>query len=93
MLRSQKAYWRDLPRLLHDKRNRGQWVAYHGDEHVALTRSDVEAYTECVRRGLKHTAYYVGKIEADPDGLPPWGTHEADWSLYEVTEGSPPDHA
>jgi hypothetical protein len=91
MLRAQRAFWRDLPQLLEDKRNRGKWVAYHGEERVALTRSDVEAYQECLRRGLKHAEYYVGKIEADPEGMPPWGTLEADWSLYEVTEGPPPN--
>ena len=37
VLRSQRAYWRDLPELLKDRRNRGKWVAYHGEERVAIT--------------------------------------------------------
>jgi len=90
VLRSQQAFWQDLPELLKNKRNRGKWVAYHGTERVALTRSDVEAYQKCFRRGLKHEEFYVGRLEADPDGIPPWGTFEGDWSLYEATEGSPP---
>jgi hypothetical protein len=53
---------------------------------VAIGRSDVEAYQECFRRRLKHEEFYVGKLEADPDGIPPWGTLEGDWSLYEATE-------
>ncbi len=93
VLRSQQAFWRDLPELLKDKRNRGKWVAYHGEERVAIRRSDVDAYQECFRRGLKHEEFYVGRIEADPDGIPPWGTLEGDWSLYEVTEGTTPDSA
>jgi hypothetical protein len=86
ILRSQQAFWQDLPELLKDKRNRGKWAAYHGEERVAIGRSDVEAYQECFRRGLKHEEFYVGKLEVDPDGIPPWGTLEGDWSLYEATE-------
>ncbi len=93
MLRSQQAFWQDLPELLKDERNHGKWVAYHGGERVAVRQSDVEAYQECFRRGLKHEEFYVGRLEADPDGVPPWGTLEADWSLFEVTEGTPPDPA
>jgi hypothetical protein len=89
ILRSQQAFWQDLPDLLKNKRNRGKWAAYHGTERVALTRSDVDAYQECFRRGLKHEEFYVGRLEADPDGIPPWGTREGDWSLYEATDGSP----
>jgi hypothetical protein len=93
MLHSQQAFWHDLPQLLKDKRNHGKWVAYHGGERVAFVRSDVEAYQECFRRGLKRGEFYVGKLEADPDGVPPWGTLDSDWSLFELTEGTPPDHA
>src|SRR3954468_22364344 len=50
MLRSQQAFWQNLPELLKDRRNRGKWVAYHGEERVASGRSDVEAYRECFRR-------------------------------------------
>ena len=91
VLRSQQAFWQDLPGLLKNKRNRGKWAAYHGGERVAIGRTDVEAYQECFRRGLKHAEFYVGKLEADPDGIPPWGTYHSDWSLYEVTDGDPPE--
>jgi hypothetical protein len=93
ILRSQQAFWQDLPELLKHRRNRGKWVAYHAEERVAIMRSEVDAYQECFRRGLKHEEFYVGKVEADPDGIPPWGMFEGDWSLYEVTEGTPPDDA
>jgi hypothetical protein len=84
-LQSQKAFWRDLPELLKMKRNRKKWAAYHGDERVAITGSDVDAYQECFRRGLKHEEFYVGKLVAAPDGIPPWGTFKSDWSLFEAT--------
>lgn len=86
VLRSQQAFWRDLPELLKNKRNRGKWAAYHGEERVAIDRSDVEAYQKCLRRGLERGEFYVGRVEADPEGIPPWGTFEGDWSLYEATE-------
>jgi hypothetical protein len=93
VLRSEQAFWRDLPELLKNRRNRGKWVAYHGEERVAITRSDVDAYQECFRQGLKHEEFYVGKVKADPDGIPPWGPFEGDWTFYEATEGTPPDDA
>lgn len=93
VLRSQQAFWQDLPELLKDRRNRGKWAAYHGEERVAVRRSDVEAYQECFRRGLKHEEFYVGRLEPEPEGVPPWGTFQSDRSLFEVTEGMPPEPA
>jgi hypothetical protein len=88
MLRSQQAFWHELPELLKDQRNQGKWVAYNGAERVAFARSDVEAYKECFGRGLKLGEFYVGRLEADPEGVPPWGTLDSDWSLFEVSGGS-----
>jgi hypothetical protein len=93
MLRSMQAFWRELPELLKKRRNRGKWAAYHGEERVAISRSDVDAYQECFRRGLKRGEFYVGWLKEDPDGIPPWGTVECDWSLYEVTDDIPLDDA
>ena len=90
MLRSQQAFWRDLPGLLMDRRNHRKWAAYHGEERVAIARSKVDAYQECFRRGLNRGEFYVGKLEPDPDGIPPWGTIECDRSLYEATDPDEP---
>jgi hypothetical protein len=91
ILRSQQAFWRDLPRLLMHRRNHRKWAAYHGDERVVIARSAVDAYRECVRRGLDSSEYYVGRLEPDPGGVPPWGPHECERSLFEFTEvGDPP---
>jgi hypothetical protein len=90
VLRSMQAFWRDLPTLLMKRRNHKKWAAYHGDERVAITRSDVDAYQECFRRGLKHEEIYVGWLRPDPDGIPPWGTIESDRSFYEFTDPDEP---
>src|SRR5437016_5002278 len=87
--RAWKAFWRDPPELLKHRRNRGKWAAYHGEERVAISRSDVDAYQECFRRGLKHEEFYVGWLKEDPEGIPPWGTFEGDWTFYEATEDDP----
>jgi hypothetical protein len=86
ILRSQQAFWRDLPGLLSDPRNHRMWAAYHGENRVAIARSEVDAYQECFRQGLNRGEFYVEKLEASPDGIPPWSTIECDRSLYECTD-------
>ena len=90
ILRSQQAFWRDLPGLLMVRRNHRKWAAYHCEERVAIARSEVDAYQECFRRGLNRGEFYVGKLEPDPDGIPPWGTIQCDRSLYEFTDPDEP---
>jgi hypothetical protein len=84
---------RSMPELLKHKRNRGKWAAYPGEERVAIRQSDVDAYQDCFRWGLKHEEFYVGWLKGDPEGIPPWGTFEGDWNFYEVTEDTPADAA
>ena len=36
ILRSQDAFFRDLPELLKDESLRGQWVIYHGEERIGF---------------------------------------------------------
>jgi hypothetical protein len=86
MVRSMQAYWRDLPELLKLKSRRCRWVAYYTDERIGLGRTQAELCEEAFRRGLGPNDFYVGLLEADPEGIPPWGTVEADWSLYEADE-------
>jgi hypothetical protein len=92
-LRSMQAFWKDLPELLGNQRNHGKWVAYHGDVRIDLGKTQTELYQECFRRGLQRGDFYVGKIKASD--IPPWGTVQVDWSLYEYTPagegGIPPD--
>ena len=51
--KSQEAFFRELPELLKDRKLRGKYVAYHGDDRVKIGRSEVEVIRECLRRGLR----------------------------------------
>jgi hypothetical protein len=70
ILRSQQAFWRDLPELLRNRRNRGRWVAYHGDERIGVDADRMKLVREIRRRGLSQDAYYFGRIE--PQDQAPW---------------------
>jgi len=91
VLQSQKAFWRDLPELLKSRRNRGKWVAYHGDEQLGIARTSTELYQRCLGRGLLRGQFYVGKIEEEE--TPPWEPTPLEESLYEFTDdpSPPPD--
>jgi hypothetical protein len=70
LFRSQQAFWRELPELLKDRRNRGQWVAYSGDERIGIAPDDADLIRACQRRGLRGNDYYLDVIE--PMAQPPW---------------------
>jgi hypothetical protein len=57
ILRSQDAFFRDLPELLKDERLRGRWIAYHRDERIGVADDDEPLIRECLRRGLKREEY------------------------------------
>jgi len=85
ILRSQQAFWRDLPELLNNKRNHGKWVCYHGDERIGIAKKPNDLIRECLKRGLDE--YYKGVIV--PHDLPPWATEEVDagmgeYDFYEI---------
>lgn len=61
--RSQNAFRRDLPRLL--KEHPRQWVAYRGDEQVAIGPSKRQLYQECLRRGFLVGEFVVRSIEPE----------------------------
>lgn len=82
ILRSQQAFWRDLPELLKNKRNHGKWVCYHGDERVGIARTQREIIKECLRRGLKDDEYDLDVIE--PHALPPWEAEEIESGGNEI---------
>jgi len=69
ILRSQQAYWGDLPHLLSQRKLRGRWVCHHGDERIGIGTYD-ELIRECARRGLPDDAFYLGRIH--PQEAPPW---------------------
>jgi hypothetical protein len=76
ILRSQQAFWRELPELLKAKKNRGQWVCYHGDERVGISADDVPLIRECLRRGIPDDSYYVAMIRAR--NIAPWEIEEVE---------------
>jgi hypothetical protein len=66
--KSQEAFFRELPELLKNRRLRGKYVAYHGDERVKVSRSEVDVIRECVRRGLRSDQYDVFVIRTQSPG-------------------------
>jgi hypothetical protein len=84
MLRAQRAFWRDLPELLKNRRNHLKWVAYHGDERVGLGKTRTELYNHCLGRGLRPGEFYIGRVRERP--TPPWEPTELEESLYEFTD-------
>jgi hypothetical protein len=92
MLRSQKGFWRDLPELLKSRRNRGKWVAYHGDQRVGLGKTRTELYRHCLARGLRPGEFYIDIVEEAE--TPPWVPTPLEESLFEFTDDlspRPPD--
>jgi hypothetical protein len=58
--------WRgDLPKLL--ATNRGQWVAYHGEQQAGIGRSKTELVQQCLRAGLNRGEFLVLRIEPEMD--------------------------
>ena len=76
ILRSQQAFWRDLPELLKTKKNRDKWVCYHGDERIGIANDDVPLIRECLRRGLTDDVYDLFIIQ--PLDIPPWEPEEVE---------------
>lgn len=58
-----EAFRRDLPELLRDKKLRGKFIAYSGDERIGIAKDDATLIRECIRRGIADDQYYLGVIE------------------------------
>jgi hypothetical protein len=74
ILRSQQAFWRDLPELLREKRQHRQWVGYRGDERIGIASTERDLIRECLRRGYRDDEYYTALIL--PCEQPPWEPEE-----------------
>jgi hypothetical protein len=48
---SQEAFFLDLPELLKDRRLRGRYVAFHGNERIGIAGDDAPLIRECLHRG------------------------------------------
>ena len=84
MLLAQRAFWRDLPELLKNKRHQRQWVAYHGDERVGMSKTRTELCQHCLGQGLQRGEFYIGRVKERP--TPPWEPTPLEESLYEFTD-------
>jgi hypothetical protein len=89
MLRSMRAFWRDLPELLARRSRSRRFVAYHGDDRIGFGRTQTGLYRECFRRGLRRGEFYVGLLEERE--APPWGGTPLEQSLYEGSDAPIPD--
>jgi hypothetical protein len=70
------AFEQDLPRLL--ETSRGQWVAYHGSQRLAVGPQHTRLYEECIRRGLSPEEFVICQI--DPfDGYEVLGLGSCRW--------------
>jgi hypothetical protein len=81
VVRSQQAFWRDLPDLLSQRKLRGCWVLYHGDQRIGIARDAGKLLQECERRQLRGDDCYLAAIA--PHSVAPW----------EVEDIGVPDHA
>jgi hypothetical protein len=88
MLRSQQAFWRDLPELLKHKKLRGQWVCYRGDERLGIAKTGTELVQKSLKRGLQRGQFYLGRIQYEP--TPPWEPTELEESLFEAEDDFQP---
>jgi hypothetical protein len=76
ILRSQQAFWRDLPELLNNKKNHGKCVCYHGDERIGIADSEEPLLRQCLRRALPRTEFDLFIIQRRD--LPPWEPEEVE---------------
>jgi hypothetical protein len=56
-------FWRDLPKLLPEKR--GRWVVYTSNGYVLEGTDGIELEKKCRRLGLKRGHYLVARVEPD----------------------------
>jgi hypothetical protein len=72
---SQEAFWRDLQHLLSERKLRGRWVCYHGDDRIGIGTHEA-LIRECLCRGLPDDSYHLDRIV--PRELPPWEPEEVE---------------
>jgi len=63
--RAQVRHRRDLPELL--KEHPGKWVAYFGEERIALGENKRELIEKCLERGLRDDEFLVRAIALESD--------------------------
>ena len=74
ILRSQHAFWHDLPELLKTRRNQGKWVCYHGNRRIGIAGTRTELAREIHQKKIPRGEYYLAVIR--PREIPPWQPEE-----------------
>jgi hypothetical protein len=81
IMRARKAFMRDLPELLNNRKCHGWCVAYYQEERIALFPERQDVIREILKRELKDDEYFIGAVVPYDDEE--W---EIDQSLYEFDE-------
>jgi hypothetical protein len=65
--RAYRAFRRDLPELLKDKKIDRKWVAYDSrGERIGINSSEWKLYQQCLRRGCREGEFVVCCIYPEP---------------------------
>jgi hypothetical protein len=63
-----QAFYRDLPQLLLEHPR--QWVAYAGGRRIPGSgHSQIEVYSECLRRGYEEGEFLIQCVNPEPDTI------------------------
>ncbi len=92
--RSKAAFLRDLPELLRDRRRRGKWVGYHGEQCIAIHQDKVEVIRALKRQAIPASQYYIDRIqehEPEPVEIEP-SSAGFDWEEEEAIAPTSPNH-
>src|SRR5438105_12771558 len=74
ILRSQQAFWNDLPELLKTRHNHGRWVGYYGDQRVGIAGTKTQLVRAIHQHKISRAECYLAVIR--PREIPPWETEE-----------------
>ena len=85
ILRAQAAVRRDLPELLRNKKLRGKFIAYAGDERIGIADDDADLIREIIRRGIPEDHYFIWVIEPGPV----MEEEEVEYGLLECDDDEP----
>jgi hypothetical protein len=82
--RSYDAFLAALPDLLRQPGNQRSWAAFHGDDFVAVGKTETQLYRTCEDLGFEPHSFYVGWIVPQSDHI-----EEIDPSLFEFEDFVP----
>lgn len=60
--RARKAFIRDFPKLIADRKTRGKYVCYHDDNCVAVNKDYLTLIDVVIKRDIPEDAYLILKV-------------------------------